>query len=1545
MVNLFDEDSGFLELPMPGATTDPQTGVTDFNLGVAPPLTEQQKKEAFDSSAYHKGEDFVIGKIVDGFANMYDRLAPSEESLAELREVQEGNQAIADKYNIPLKTLYQMSAYGGDNEKILEDLGFRKYTMGQDLTRTREFLYSAQQKGFNKLKEGTDFMDLSGEEMFGIVLSPLDMLDFAGLSFGLAGLVRKGIAKLGGSASKMNLVDLAKNKEVMKTLSYEEAQDVIQKLKPVIDGEQEFLLRFDTGQPTTSKTTGTLTAKDEMLGLGDDLRAPKQIQDNPNLKNETRPVKTTEVEGPVTIDDVLETTQQNLSRKKAFEGMRPEDIIGKGDEGPKDVFLTPGEPIAAPVEKIVPKTIEEVKEVKAKIDAVDVAQFQIFQDLPKGVRGAGLNPQKRKILEDFVEIMKSGDPFRIAALYRKTPDKTLTAIKKAAVQQKLITESEIAAASKQGEIVGLKKATNDAQDRAVRASNQLEKWKAGEIESVGGGKITFRELIKIFKEDPVLAAYIGDEVSMADKPFKGGALKNLTNEEQWLSSVRDSKLQNILKLIKPQLDELPLASPYAIRETIEPTKYVREFEYVLSEPQRLIRDNVRNKLREKLKQADFPIDPVRGKDFIAKGVERIIESGGTVEEAIEQIKNIDTDRLAELLIGREKFNVERQFYNDELEDVAKLFGEGEVPFEKVELGHIEAVEENIERTLEINNLFLQGRGPNRAEQSVRKEIKQLKSLFKEATTGDEKRNIITKMMDLDKQLAESGSITKIDGQTFGAMPEDDFLDIGENILDEMKYAKGGIVEERPAGPGLPPQDLDIFQDDLPEGSYETANLMLPFFKLFGKAPVNEVAPIPIPKDKLTNPTKKQAESLESTKAKRAEEDIFDPTPNEAVELDPAMPVEVTPLTNQPMTSVFYSDIERAMTNAPDQFANKQELLDFLNKNRIKKSEVNDYRINALLRLYDENMPIPKGDVLSQVRSAPISGMRVHATGQGSEIINPNGVSRTRYEGYAKDGFIEGSQRERVLYINRDKLPGDTGEYPQSMFGGEQIFRHEFGIPNEADTYVVGWTRLTDRFGFVPPKVAGPETKINLRQTTKELNKNQRSLQGLYAEARSKIERLANQRGMSQNDINDILLDFGGDNPKLSIIAKYADQLDEISPGLVNQMDELVVKNRELQEKITRASGVDPSGVVRVTFADEIQSDILQAAAIRKQQLTAALRKIQEEGNTTNLQGLNRLAEATMDFYEKNKSVFRPLKKTDAEVNVLAQRVAKMDEEVDAIVGKYLETREVSDADLSRLSTLLNDNLDSMMKELIDIDSNAIDGLFPDLPFKNRDEWADALIKKDLYELAYRKFVLKDPDASSYYAVSPSKYVIDRYSFSGNAATSAADRAADKQRRFDVFKRSGEFRDSQYKGIGMDEFYGGPDSVSNVIDNSGTAATNPNFGKPKHYTSTIETILKRQAQSNNSEMITMPVQVKSGRGATQYRVTDQNGNMVATLTNEDQARQLLVSNPNYRIQPISIPNKKDMEPVFAIKITPEMLEPYKTHKAQGGLVEHIDIFEV
>ncbi len=56
----------------------------------------------------------------------------------------------------------------------------------------------------------------------------------------------------------------------------------------------------------------------------------------------------------------------------------------------------------------------------------------------------------------------------------------------------------------------------------------------------------------------------------------------------------------------------------------------------------------------------------------------------------------------------------------------------------------------------------------------------------------------------------------------------------------------------------------------------------------------------------------------------------------------------------------------------------------------------------------------------------------------------------------------------------------------------------------------------------------------------------------------------------------------------------------------------------------------------------------------------------------------------------------------------------------------------------------------------------------------------------------------------------------------------------------------EFKGSRFKGIGMAEFYGGPKAV----DETG-----------KHYTTTLEKILKTQAKENNSEMITMPVQTK------------------------------------------------------------------------------------
>jgi hypothetical protein len=378
------------------------------------------------------------------------------------------------------------------------------------------------------------------------------------------------------------------------------------------------------------------------------------------------------------------------------------------------------------------------------------------------------------------------------------------------------------------------------------------------------------------------------------------------------------------------------------------------------------------------------------------------------------------------------------------------------------------------------------------------------------------------------------------------------------------------------------------------------------------------------------------------------------------------------------------------------------------------------------------------------------------------------------------------------------------------------------------------------------------------------------------------------------------------------------------------MDELIVKARDLDSEIAKGSNIDTSGVVRVAFADEIQSDIMQAAAGRKQKLLATLRKISDEGReSTTLPELDRIGNQALAFFEENKSVFRPLAKSDAEVNVFAENLNKLDAEIDEIINRYIETREISDESIGRLKNDLIDNIDTMINDLIQMDVSTYDGLFPDLPFKKREEWADALIKKDLFELAYRKFVLKEENVPDYYAVTPDKFVIDRYNFKGDSSTPMDVRAADKKRQIDIFSGRGEFVGSEYKGIGMSEFYGGPDAVT---------------PDGKHYTSTIEKILKSQAKSNNSEFLILNVQTKAG-ATDVFRITDQNGNMVATLSNRNQAETLINNNPNYRMERISVPTDKNTTPSFAIKITEEMLEPYKTHKAKGGLVEMIDIFEV
>ena len=83
--------------------------------------------------------------------------------------------------------------------------------------------------------------------------------------------------------------------------------------------------------------------------------------------------------------------------------------------------------------------------------------------------------------------------------------------------------------------------------------------------------------------------------------------------------------------------------------------------------------------------------------------------------------------------------------------------------------------------------------------------------------------------------------------------------------------------------------------------------------------------------------------------------------------------------------------------------------------------------------------------------------------------------------------------------------------------------------------------------------------------------------------------------------------------------------------------------------------------------------------------TAKLRKISDEGrDSTTLPELDRIGNQALAFFEENKSVFRPLAKSDAEVNVFAENLNKLDAEIDDIINRYIETREISDESISRI---------------------------------------------------------------------------------------------------------------------------------------------------------------------------------------------------------------------------------------------------------------------
>jgi hypothetical protein len=188
--------------------------------------------------------------------------------------------------------------------------------------------------------------------------------------------------------------------------------------------------------------------------------------------------------------------------------------------------------------------------------------------------------------------------------------------------------------------------------------------------------------------------------------------------------------------------------------------------------------------------------------------------------------------------------------------------------------------------------------------------------------------------------------------------------------------------------------------------------------------------------------------------------------------------------------------------------------------------------------------------------------------------------------------------------------------------------------------------------------------------------------------------------------------------------------------------------------------------------------------------------------------------------------------------------------------------------------------------------------------------------------ASRKFIQKDPNASDWYVISPADLITKRYGQSGTTATPYAERT------------------KSMKGIGQYEFYGGP----NVTDPSG-----------KHYKGVLEDILRRAAKINNTEFKIVKVQVGEPKFMQRaVQVIDAQGDVVKEfkmpkkISGENVFSEFMAKAQKYieesgaqglTTRPIEIPSGFKTVDAYAIKLSPEMVMPTKTHLASGGYVRY------
>ena len=268
-----------------------------------------------------------------------------------------------------------------------------------------------------------------------------------------------------------------------------------------------------------------------------------------------------------------------------------------------------------------------------------------------------------------------------------------------------------------------------------------------------------------------------------------------------------------------------------------------------------------------------------------------------------------------------------------------------------------------------------------------------------------------------------------------------------------------------------------------------------------------------------------------------------------------------------------------------------------------------------------------------------------------------GEKRAIYgNGHMESGHIPGSYREEVMYVSPKDIPLDPDELPGAT--------HDF-----TEKYVIGWSRLTDRKATLPvektaqgiAKQVDPAMIRTLKRNQTKLNN---QLKGLETSAIRKLQR----EGLIDIGSNDYI-----DDLTMAEIRNVLNQddnmarLNSIDPALEQQIMQFRMKIDEDALKLQKMEATTKGQEVIVTFADEIQSDILQQAKKFEERLRTNLSEIMDlseaerraaisqAGYDSKLRDIN---PEVAKYYIENETVFRPLFQSAAEMQQFMDEFVK-----------------------------------------------------------------------------------------------------------------------------------------------------------------------------------------------------------------------------------------------------------------------------------------------